>query len=234
MRSFRPLAIGVLAMAVVVALTAKPVRESFVGFLDWTAGLGAWGPIVLAAAWVPACLFFLPGSLLSLGSGFILGVPAGIASVSVGSVAGATSAFLAGRTLARDWVARRAMRDERFAAIDRAVGREGFKIVFLLRLSPAIPFNLLNYALGLTKVRLRDYVLASWIGMAPGTVMYVWLGSALSSLAEVAAGRVQGGAAGRILFFLGLAATALVTVYVTRLARRTLAETIDTKTTGVP
>src|SRR5712671_4151418 len=98
-----------------------------------------------------------------------------------------------------------------------------------------IPFTLLNYAFGLTKVRFRDYVLASWIGMLPGTVMYVYLGSTVKELAGVAAGNVEGGPARRVLFFVGLAATVIVTVYVTRLARQALRQAVpDAETEGVP
>ena len=110
----------------------------------------------------------------------------------------------------------------KFAAIDEAVGKEGFKIVLLLRLSPVFPFNLLNYALGLTRVSFRNYALASLIGMLPGILMYVYFGSAARSLAEVTAGKVQGGIAGQIFFWAGLVATIAVALFVTRIARKSL------------
>jgi uncharacterized membrane protein YdjX (TVP38/TMEM64 family) len=144
--------------------------------------------------------------------------------VFVGAVLGSTAAFLVSRHLAREAVARRIAGDARFAAVDRAIAGAGLKIVFLLRLSPLFPFNVLNYALGLTRVTLRDYFLAS-IGMLPGTLLFVSYGVAIGSLAQVAAGMpVQRGGAGVVLFGLGLVATLLVTIYVTRLARRALAE----------
>jgi uncharacterized membrane protein YdjX (TVP38/TMEM64 family) len=124
---------------------------------------------------------------------------------------------------------------ELFAALDQAVAAGGFKIVLLTRLSPLFPFTLLNYALGLTKVRFLDYVLASWIGMLPGTVMYVYLGSTVTELADVAAGNVEGGSARLVLFLVGLAATVAVTVYVTRLARLALRQAIpEHEAEGVP
>ena len=111
----------------------------------------------------------------------------------------------------------------------------GFKIVLLTRLSPLFPFTLLNYAFGLTKVRFRDYVLASWIGMLPGTLMYVYLGSTVKELADVATGNVAGGPERLVLFFVGLAATVVVTVYVTRLARRALRQAVpDAEIEGAP
>jgi uncharacterized membrane protein YdjX (TVP38/TMEM64 family) len=173
-------------------------------------------------AYVPAALLFLPGSILTLGAGFAFGVAAGTASVSIGSTAGAALAFLSGRTLARSFIESKVSGNPKFLAIDRAVGREGFKIVLLTRLSPVFPFNLLNYAFGLTKVSFRDYVLASWIGMLPGTLMYVYLGSAVKSLAELAAGNVEGGLGQKALFAVGLVATVVVTTFVTRIAKRAL------------
>ncbi|MFQ5789189.1 MAG: TVP38/TMEM64 family protein [Acidobacteriota bacterium] len=224
--AIRIAALAILAGAAGAVLTFVPVTEHLTDFLSWVRNIGPWGPVFLAVAYVPAALFFLPGSLLTLGSGFAFGVLAGTVAVSVGSTVGAALAFLAGRTLSRDFVESKVASNPRFVAIDRAVGREGFKIVLLTRLSPVFPYNLLNYAFGLTKVSFRDYVLASWIGMLPGTLMYVYLGSAVKSLADLAAGNVEGGLGQKILFTLGLMATVMVTSVVTRVARRSLEETL--------
>ncbi len=220
-------AVAVVA-AIAVALYLLPVRESLLSFLSWSRGVGVWGPVSLAALYVVACVLFLPGSILTLGAGFAFGLLPGLAAVMAGSVAGAAAAFLLGRTVARGWVGARLARSPRFAAIDRAVGEHGFKIVLLLRLSPLFPFNLLNYALGVTRVSFRDYLLASWIGMAPATVMYVYLGTAAGSLAEIAAGGGGTGGGSRLaMLLLGLAATVAVTVVITRIARRALAEVVE-------
>ncbi|MGH7316374.1 MAG: TVP38/TMEM64 family protein, partial [Candidatus Rokuibacteriota bacterium] len=128
--------------------------------------------------------------------------------------------------LARGWVARRIEGNARFKAIDAAVAREGWKIVGLTRLSPVFPFNLLNYAFGVTRVSLRDYLLASWIGMMPGTVMYVYLGSLAGDLAALGAGRRARTPAEWGFYVVGLLATVAVTVYVTRLARAALARRV--------
>jgi len=213
-----------VAALVILALTGLPVRDSLARLLAWTEGLGVWGPIVVVVAYVAASVFLLPGSILTLGAGFLFGVVKGTVLVSVASTLGACAAFLVGRTIARDWVERKIAANRRFGAIDRAVGREGFRIVLLTRLSPVFPFNLLNYAFGLTKVAFRDYALASWIGMIPGTVMYVYLGSAAQSLTAVAAGKAEGAGAEQIIFWAGLVATAAVVVLVTRIARRALEE----------
>ncbi|HJM44150.1 MAG TPA: VTT domain-containing protein, partial [Nitrospinota bacterium] len=101
----------------------------------------------------------------------------------------------------------------------------------LTRFSPIFPFNLLNYAFGITKVRFRDYALASWIGMFPGTVMYVYLGSAAKNLADLASGNIAGGTGRQILFGFGLAATILLTVLVTRMARKAMKEALPVSVT---
>ena len=215
-----------LVAAVVAALAVLPVKDYLAGFLEWIESVGAWGPVLLAAAYTVACVLFVPGSILTLGAGFLFGVVWGTIAVSIGSVLGATAAFLVGRTFARGWIEGRIASHPRFQAIDRAVGEQGFKIVLLVRLSPIFPFNLLNYAFGLTKVRLWQYVLASWIGMLPGTVMYVYLGSALKSLADVAAGSPEGGTPQTVFFVVGLAMTIVATVVVTRVAKRALDEAV--------
>jgi uncharacterized membrane protein YdjX (TVP38/TMEM64 family) len=142
--------------------------------------------------------------------------------VSASSTLGATASFLVGRYLAREWVAGKMRAFPRFAAVDEAVAQEGWKIVGLTRLSPVFPFNLLNYAFGITRVKLRHYVPASWLGMLPGTVLYVYIGSLAGDLATL-------GAEGRArtpqewaFYVVGLLATAAVTIQVTRLARRAL------------
>lgn len=219
----RPVALLIVIAAVLIAaIVFLPVKQYLLSVLEWAQGLGMWGPIVVGAAYVVACVLFLPGSVLTLGAGFVFGVITGTITVSIGSTLGACAAFLVGRTVARNWVANKVSGNAKFAAIDQAVGHEGFKIVLLTRLSPIFPFNLLNYAFGLTKVALRQYALASWIGMLPGTLMYVYLGSAARSLADVAAGQVQGEPAQRVFFWFGLAATIIVAVIVTRIARRAL------------
>lgn len=213
---------ALLAAAVLAALLLLPIRDWLGAFLGWVDGMGPAGPVLLGAVYVIATVLFVPGSILTLGAGFLFGVVVGAITVSIAATLGACAAFLLGRTLLRGLVESKVQGNRRFAAIDRAVGREGFKIVLLTRLSPVFPFNLLNYAFGLTKVRFRDYAPASWLGMIPGTVMYVYLGSAGRSLAQIIAGEVEGGLLQRVFFLLGLAVAVAVAVFVTRVARRAL------------
>jgi uncharacterized membrane protein YdjX (TVP38/TMEM64 family) len=211
------------AVAVVLAVLAGRALGGFVEpFRAWVAGLGALAPLVFALGYAAAVVAFVPGSALTLAAGAIFGVAEGTVTVFVAAVLGSCAAFLIARYFARGAVERRLAGSAQFAAIDRAIGREGRKIAFLLRLSPAIPFTLLNYALGLTRVRFVDYLVAS-LGMIPGTLLYVYLGSLAGDAASASAG--GDAAAGRTLVkALGLLATAAVTVYVTVLARRALRE----------
>ena len=201
-------------------------RDTLASFLEWVQGIGPWGAVLFAGAYVPAAVLLVPGSLLTLGAGFLFGLVKGTVIVSLGSTAGAAAAFLVGRSIARDWVARRLAGRPKMASIARAVETEGFKIVLLTRLSPVLPFNLLNYAFGLTAVPFKKYILASWIGMLPGTIMYVYLGSAANSLAALLSGDQPRSTGRQVLFGLGLAATVAATIIVTRSARRALNEIV--------
>src|SRR5882724_13437599 len=204
--------VGAAVVGAVAITRAFAPERHLLDFVAWIHGAGVTGMLLFALAYVLACVLFLPGSILTLGAGFAYGVGAGAPLVWLSANAGAALAFVLGRTLLRGWVALRVNANPRFAAIDRAVGQQGFKIVLLTRLSPVFPFNLLNYAFGVTRVRFRDYV----------------LGSLVTSLTQLAAGRASGGAAQQGFYLGGLVATVAVTLYVTRVARRALAEATAT------
>lgn len=221
---WRKLLVAALVIGGLVALfTLLPVTTWLVTVVEWIHGQGPAGPVLFAVAYVLAAVLLLPGSVLTIGGGFAYGPLWGFALVSPVSVLAATAAFILGRTVARDWVTRRLGKDPRLAAIDAAVGKDGLKLVLLLRLSPLFPFNVLNYLLGLTRVRVRDFVLGSWIGMLPGTALYVYIGSLVTTSSELASGsRPSTGLAGHALLIVGLVATLGVTVLLTRIARRAL------------
>jgi pyruvate/2-oxoglutarate dehydrogenase complex dihydrolipoamide dehydrogenase (E3) component/uncharacterized membrane protein YdjX (TVP38/TMEM64 family) len=216
-------AIGGLVL-IVAAFRLLPVADYLLAFVSWIRGAGLAGMAVFALAYVVACVFFLPAFILTFGAGFAYGVALGSLLVWISASAGATVAFLLGRTVARDAIGRRVAANARFAAIDRAVGREGLKIVFLTRLSPVFPFTLLNYAYGLTKVSFRDFVAGTFAGMIPGVVMYVYLGSLFTSVSEIAAGSTSGGLAKQLFWWFGLLVTIGVAVFVGRVAKRALDE----------
>jgi uncharacterized membrane protein YdjX (TVP38/TMEM64 family) len=230
----RWLLLAVLLLAVVGALFALPLRHYVEVLLQATQTLGFWGYLVLIGAYIVAALFFVPGSLLTLAAGFLYGVPAGLIVVSIGSTLGAAAAFLVGRYLAREKIEKKIALNPKFDSIDRAVGREGFKIVLLTRLTPVFPYNVLNYAFGLTGVSFRRYILASWMGMIPGTLLYVYLGSTARDLAQVFSGNVEGGMAQQLIKILGLVATVVVTIIITRIARRSLREAVPQPDTEAP
>jgi uncharacterized membrane protein YdjX (TVP38/TMEM64 family) len=210
-----------------VILLARNLGGYVLQFAVWVNGLGVWGPIVFILGYAAAAVAFVPGSLLTLAAGAIFGLGAGVIYVFIAATLGASAAFLVSRYLARRAVERRLAGNPRFAAIDRAVGAQGRKIVFLLRLSPVFPFNLLNYALGLTNVRFLDYFMAS-VGMLPGTLLYVYYGKLAGDVAALAGGAaVQKDAAYYAVLGVGLIATVVVTTIVTRTARRALREATD-------
>lgn len=217
------LAIAVAGAAALLFLSPAANQGLLTG-LDAIRSAGVWGPLLLIAVYIAGCVLFVPGSVLTMGAGFLFGIPVGVVTVSIGSTLGSVVAFLLSRTLVRDRVVRRLAANPRFCALDEAVGRHGFKIVLLTRLSPMFPFNLLNFAFGATRVSLRDYALASWVGMLPGALLYVYVGSAVNSLAELTAGRGTRTFGENVLFAVGLAATAAVSLLLTRAARQALHE----------
>jgi uncharacterized membrane protein YdjX (TVP38/TMEM64 family) len=203
------------------------LRETLKNALVWIDGLGAIGGLVLILIYIVATVSLVSGAILTLGAGAIFGLWKGAIYAFLGASLGATTAFLVGRYLARNWVAQKIAGNPQFAAFDRAVGKEGFKIVALSRLSPLFPFILLNYFFSLTSVSLKDYLLG-FIGMIPGTILYTYLGSAAGNLAALFSG-MEGRAktpAELAFFYMGLAVTVIVTTYVTRLAGKALKESV--------
>jgi uncharacterized membrane protein YdjX (TVP38/TMEM64 family) len=214
--------LGAVAVLAVLVLLARELGGYVPAFARWVEGLGAIGPLVFALGYVVATVAFVPGSLLTLAGGAIFGLVEGTLVVFVGASLGAIAAFLVSRYVARGAIERRLGSHPRFAALDRAIAQEGRKIVFLLRLSPVFPFVFLNYALGLTRVRLADYALACF-GMLPGTLLYVYYGKVVGDVAALAAGAApERGAAHWVVLGLGLLATLVVTTVVTRIAARAL------------
>lgn len=228
LKAVRLVCFVMIAASVLVILRALPTAQLLDLMQKKVAVLGPWGPVVFGAAYFVAAVLFVPGSALTLAAGAIFGLGVGTATVSVSSTAAAGASFLIARYLARERVRRMAETNRTFGAIDKAIAQGGWKIIALLRLSPAVPFSLGNYLYGLTPVRFWPYLLASWIAMLPGTFLYVYLGLVGKTAAAGAGG--GGGASGKnpwqyVLLGAGLLATIVVSVYVTRLARKALRET---------
>lgn len=218
----KPLILLVALLALLTVVALSPVRSWLEIGIAWIHAHphGAWIAFVLT--YTVAAVLAVPSSILTLGAGFVFGLATGVLLVSIGSLAGAACAFLVARHCVRDWLAARISHLPRFRALDAATREDGFLIVLLARLSPLLPFNLMNYGLGITNVRFRDFVVASWIGMLPVTTLYVYVGSLAKNITELTSGMSQGHL-GAILLVGGLAGTAVLTVVVTRKANRTLA-----------
>ncbi|MEL7310281.1 MAG: TVP38/TMEM64 family protein [Pseudomonadota bacterium] len=203
-----------------------PIAEWLTALVQWIDANRQTAWIVFIIVYVLATVLMLPGSILTVAAGYVFGVVYGTILVSISSVLGATAAFLVGRSLGRGWVREKIGADARLAAIDKATEKRGFLVMLLLRLSPIFPFNVMNYLMSLTGMSLRNYVAGSWLGMLPGTVLYVYLGSAASDLTALVAGEYDAGPFGKYFFIGGLIATAAATVLIARFAAKTLKETI--------
>ena len=222
----RRLRLALVAGVVLAALLVGPrIVDAIPRFTAWVDGLGALGAVAFVAAYVVVVVAFVPASLLTIAAGAVFGLARGVPLVLVGASIGATLAFLLSRHAARDAVERRLARRPKLAAVMDAVSRDGRRIVFLLRLSPLVPFNVLNYALGATRLRLADF-LVTLAGIVPGTVLYVYYGAVAGSLAA-AAGGAERSTADWVLLGAGLVATLIASLLVARAARRALASATD-------
>jgi uncharacterized membrane protein YdjX (TVP38/TMEM64 family) len=222
--------IGII-IALFLAMRCLPVREWLTNFNDWVGQMGAVGIVIFILVYAAATVLLAPGSILTIGAGFVFGLWKGFLAVSGGATLGASLAFLVARFIARKKMEAIAQRNEKFHKIDNAVGEQGAKLIFLLRLSPVIPFNFSNYFYGLTAVKFWPYVLASWIGMMPGTFLYVYIGTAGKAAVSAAAGgeAMRHGWQYWAFLSVGLAATVIVTIWVTKIARDALKKTADVK-----
>jgi uncharacterized membrane protein YdjX (TVP38/TMEM64 family) len=207
--------IGVVALVAIIVLS--PARRWAIAFVDWVYDRGPAAAALYGVAYIAAAVLMIPGSVLTVGAGFVYGVFWGTLLVIPASIAASLISFAIARRFARRRVARRIAGNRKFEALDRAIGRAGFKITLLVRLSPIFPYGLLNYALGITNVRFREYAVATAIGMLPGTILYVYLGSLVTTASDI--GRRP---AGGWLYWLGGAITLVIVVAVTWIARRAL------------
>jgi uncharacterized membrane protein YdjX (TVP38/TMEM64 family) len=221
--------ISLIAIVVVLFLAMRflPVGQWLQSFNDWVGQMGIAGIFIFIGVYALATVLLAPGAILTIGAGFAFGLWKGFLAVSAAATLGAALAFLVARFIARDKIEAIAKRNETFHRIDDAIGKEGAKLIFLLRLSPVIPFNLSNYFYGLTAVRFWPYVLASWIGMMPGTFLYVYIGTAGKAAVSAAAGSeaIKHGWQYWTFLGVGFVATIAVTVWVTKIARDALRKT---------
>lgn len=212
-----------VGLLVALALLARfgPLERGLAGLEAWVQAAGPWGPVAFGVAYVVAALALVPGSVLTLAAGALFGPLLGTLVVSIASTTSAALAFALARTVARDLVEEAARRYPAFGVLARVSG--DWQVAALLRLSPVVPFSLANYLFGLTPVRFGPYLLVSWAAMLPGTALYVTLGHAGRATAGALAGDRARTPAEWALLGVGLAATLLVSVLLTRRARAALA-----------
>jgi uncharacterized membrane protein YdjX (TVP38/TMEM64 family) len=215
---------SLVAMAI-ATIQKFNVQELLRTSLNWVESLGSWGVAAFIVIYNIATILFIPGALLTMSGGVLFGLVWGSIYVVIAATLGATGAFFIGRCLCRKAICRMIENHPQFQAIDKVVAQEGFKIVLLTRLSPILPFNLLNYAFGVTQVSVRDYILGSF-GIIPGTVMYVYLGSLVSDLAMLGKPNQFTSPETQIMQWVirgvGLMATVALTIYLARLAKKAL------------
>lgn len=227
----RALIAAIVLAVIVTALFLLPVKDWIRELLEWTTAHRQAASALFVVIYVISTVAFIPATPLTLAAGVIFGVVNGSLLVSAGSTLGASAAFFLGRGLARNWIKQKVSAWPRFRALDAALAQRGFLIVLLTRMSPAFPFFLLNYAYGVSAVRPRDYILASWLGMMPATIAYVYVGTLAANLAQALNGgaveHLRGSPLRWILLGLGLLATVLVTIVVTRLAGKQLKIQLD-------
>ena len=193
------------------------MQELLRSFQGWVVGLGPLGWALYALVYAVCCVLFVPASILTLGAGALYGLGTGVAIVLAGATLGATLSFLLAKSVLRKRIEKMTAGNAKFAALDRAIAKEGAKIVFLVRLSPVFPFTYINYAFGLTGVRTLPYVLASFVGMIPGTFAYVYLGAAARTAAS---GEVD--ATRKALQIGGAVVAVVVSLFVARVAAKAI------------
>lgn len=233
-RTFKTVAIVAGLTLAAMLVWQLPVTHWIVALAERLRGMGWAGVALFVAIYVVAEVALIPGSLFTLAAGFAYGPVGGLLVASPASVLAATVAFLLGRTILRDWIRTRIDRYPKARALDTAIGTNSFKLILLLRLSPVIPFNILNYALGLSDAKVGRYVAASFVGMLPGTWLYVYLGSLATTAAELTEAGQSSSPQKLILTGVGLVATIIVVVLVTRAAQRALNEQLAAKAPSAP
>lgn len=223
-RLMRWLSVGFFVLSLYLFARSLPMDRWIDAIQAWVANLGVLGPIAFSIIYIVATVALAPASLLTIAAGAIFGLWKATVIVSLSSTTGAAIAFLIARYLARERIERMIRGYPKIGAIDQAIGEGGWKITALLRLSPAVPFNIQNYLYGVTSIRFWPCILTSWVAMLPGTFMYVYIGYLGGAGLETAAGGA--GSAGVLqwtLRIVGFIATVAVTVYITVVARRALA-----------
>lgn len=211
--------VAVLAAVVGVAVLYRvlPIGVWLTTFRAWVGGLGPAGYVVYALVYAACLVLFVPASILTLGAGLLFGVAKGTVVVVIGASLGAALSFLLARTILRHRIEAMTAGNARFRALDRAISREGGKIVLLVRLAVVFPFTYTNYAFGLTGVRFWPYVLTTFFGIIPGTLAFVYIGALANEAATAGRARI-------IVYAVGAVLALGVSLFIGRLATRAIRE----------
>lgn len=228
----RKLVIAAFAICAVILaallITGAPLGAWIVATFEWIGRLGIRGGILFALIYVVTTAVLFPQTPFNLGAGFLFGVFWGSVLVTVASTIAAIIAFLLTRYVARDFIARKLGRYARFETMDQAIEKHGLKLVFLMRLQPVfVPFAYLNMGLGLTRVRLSDYVLGTVLGTLPGTILYAYAGSAVKNISFFALHIFPTEGTGSNWFFwIGLAAIVAFSILLAHIAKQSFAAAV--------
>ncbi len=235
--------IGFVIYLIVDAFTTRHITRLSTKFLEAVEDLGVGGIFLFGLVYILATILLIPGTILTIGAGFvftktnnnqIIGTSIASAVVFVGATIGSTVAYLLAKYFLRNTINGWATKYRIFKAIDKAIEKNGLKIVFLLRLSPLLPFNVLNYLLGVTSLKLRDYVIAC-LGFIPGTVAFTFIGSTLGSISDVVMNGMMNEEGNNrtiriVILVVGIIASVLAVVAITFYARRELQKHLDDDT----
>lgn len=222
------IALAAVFIALAYSLYGLPFAEWVALIADWSKQHPIAGPAIYVACVVVATVMFMPGSVSIMIAGFLFGLAPGILFAAVGTTIGAQFAFLTGRWGARQWVERRVSGNQRLQAIEQGLREEAFLIVVLTRLSLIIPFNVLNYAYGITSVTTRTHLVATAIGMLPAVALYAYLGTLAHDLGQILSGEAPPSGLGYWLAAMGIAAIVVLTWAIHRAASRSLARHLPT------
>jgi uncharacterized membrane protein YdjX (TVP38/TMEM64 family) len=213
-----PVAKTLLVLAIIAAfvlvIRLLPVATWLEQFKGWVQGVGPVGYLLYALVYMVCCVFLVPGIALTLGAGAIFGFAAGSLVVLVGATLGATAAFLLARTVLRHRVEKWTAGNAKFRALDRAITNEGTKILWLVRLSGFPPFTWVNYAFGLTGIRLLPYILITFFGIIPGTLAFTYAGAAGADALT--------GSGNRIALIVTAVGAIVVSIFIARIAARAI------------
>jgi uncharacterized membrane protein YdjX (TVP38/TMEM64 family) len=201
--------------AIVIAYRFLPVSAWLREFQTYVRGLGALGYVIYIAVYALCVAAFIPASTLTLGAGAIFGFIGGTIVVVIGATIGATLAFLLARTVMRKRIEKMTETNAKFRALDRAIAKQGMKIVFLVRLAVVFPFTYVNYAFGLTAIPLWRYVLATFFGIIPATAAFVFASSAAAKAATGGTSNIT-----KIVYIAGGIIAIIVSVLIGRIATR--------------